>query len=66
MNMKHAISEILEALEAASDYFDGRSDVVDGSYGISEPNKEMSLLQQCEDAIKLLSALQNRVEKANA
>jgi hypothetical protein len=66
MNIKHVISEISEALEAASDYFDARADVVDGSYGIPEANKEMSLLQQCEAAIKLLSALQSRMEKADA
>ena len=66
MNIKYVISEISEALEAASDYFDKRSDVVDGSHGIPEPNTEMRLLQQCETAIKLLSMLQKRVEPVNA
>ena len=59
------MAEIMETLESASDYFDNRSDVVDRSYGISEPNQEMTLLQQVENAIRLLSALQNHIlEKA--
>ena len=61
MNTKHAMAEIMETLETASDYFDNRADVVDGSHGIPEPNKEMSMLQQCERAIKLLSALQKHI-----
>lgn len=66
MNEKTVMAEIMETLESASDYFDNRSDVVDGSYGIPEPNKEMSMLQQCERAIKLLSALQNRILEKKA
>jgi hypothetical protein len=66
MNIKHVISEISEALEAASDYFDKRADVVDGPYGIPEADEDMRLLQRCEAAIKLLSALQSRMEKADA
>lgn len=66
MNEKTVMAEIMETLESASDYFDNRSDVVDGSYGIPEPNKEMILLQQCENAIKLLSALQNRILEKKA
>jgi hypothetical protein len=61
MNEKSVIAEIMETLESASDYFDSRSDVVDGSYGIPEANKEMILLQQCEVAIKRLSALQKHI-----
>jgi len=65
MNTKAVMAEIMETLESASDYFDNRSDVVDGSYGIPEPNKEMILLQEVEKAIKLLSTLQNNImEKA--
>lgn len=44
---------MIAALEQAEDYFDGRADVVDGSYGVPEPNAEMSLLSEIRDALAI-------------
>lgn len=41
------LADILEMLE---DYFAARADVVDGDYGHPEPNQEMFLLTQVQDA----------------
>lgn len=46
-----AAPDMLAALEEVESYFDDRADVVDGSYGIPEPNKEMSLLTEIRTAI---------------
>lgn len=39
------------ALRQAEDYLDSRADVVDGSYGVPEPNAEMSLLSEIRMAM---------------
>lgn len=44
-------AETAEALEACEAYFDNRSDVADGDYGIPEPNEEMRLLTMVRDAL---------------
>lgn len=44
-------TEVIEALTQALEYFEDRSDVVDGSYGEPAPNREMSLAQLCRDAL---------------
>lgn len=42
--IEQRIADSAEALEACEAYFDNRSDVSDGDYGIPEPNEEMRLL----------------------
>lgn len=49
-----ALLEANEALIAANDYFDDRSDVVDGSYGEPSPNREMTLASNCQQASLLI------------
>lgn len=39
------------ALAQCEDYFDGRSDVVDGSYGVPAPNAEMQMLNEIRQAL---------------
>lgn len=39
------------ALLQCEDYFDGRADVVDGSYGEPAPNAEMQLLTEIREAL---------------
>ncbi len=39
------------ALEACADYFDRFADVMDGDYGVPEPNEEMRLLALVLDAL---------------
>lgn len=41
----------VEALDACETYFDNRSDVSDGDYGIPEPNEEMRLLDTVRSAL---------------
>jgi hypothetical protein len=36
-------------LDECADYFDNKSDVLDGDYGVPEPNKEMRLLSMIKD-----------------
>lgn len=38
-------------LAECEDYFDGRADVVDGSYGVPAPNREMTLLTEIREAL---------------
>jgi len=45
------INRMEAALEACLDYLDGKVDVVDGSYGIPEPNREMSLVNEINVAL---------------
>ena len=45
---------IAEALTQACEYFENRADVVDGDYGIPEPNTEMRLAQMCSDALSAI------------
>lgn len=40
-----------DALRECEEYFDNRSDVVDGSYGVPEPNREMVLLSEIRAAL---------------
>jgi argonaute-like protein implicated in RNA metabolism and viral defense len=47
--------DVIEALTQAQEYFENRSDVVDGSYGEPSPNREMSLAQLCKDALARVS-----------
>lgn len=46
-----AAPELLSALYLVEDYLDGCADVVDGDYGVPEPNKEMTLLREVREAI---------------
>lgn len=39
------------ALQECAGYFDDRSDVVDGDYGVPAPNKEMKMLQMIQEAL---------------
>ncbi len=39
------------ALEQAEEYFDGKADVVDGSYGEPSPNREMQILNEIREAL---------------
>lgn len=47
------IAALVGALEACEEYFDNRSDVKDGDYGIPEPNREMVLLSEVRSALQL-------------
>lgn len=44
-------AKLRAALEQCEDYFDTRSDVVDGDYGVPEPNTEMRLLSEVREAL---------------
>ncbi len=46
--------DVIDLLEELSNYMDNKSDVVDGSYGVPEANKEMVLANQIEMMIKRL------------
>jgi hypothetical protein len=56
-------AETAETLEACEAYFDNRSDVSDGDYGIPEPNEEMRLLTMVRAS---LQSLQTKEEASNA
>lgn len=43
--------DLIETLTACEAYFDNRSDVQDGDYGIPEPNAEMRLLSDIRSSI---------------
>ena len=45
------ILELEELLERCAEFLDGYSDVVDGDYGIPEPNEAMILLSKINKAI---------------
>lgn len=51
------IVTILSHLSEVEDYFDNRSDVIDGDYGVPEPNTEMKMLQEVRDAISMVGAM---------
>lgn len=42
--LTNRVAELESALEQCEDYFDQRSDVIDGDYGMPEPNREMAML----------------------
>jgi hypothetical protein len=43
---RYRILELEELLERCADVLDSYSDVIDGDYGVPEPNKAMSLLAE--------------------
>jgi hypothetical protein len=47
------VDVLIDALEEALAYFQDRSDVVDGSYGEPQANREMQLAQTMEAALWL-------------
>jgi Lar family restriction alleviation protein len=56
------ITEAIQALIDAGDYFSARADVNDGDYGVPSPNREMTLASQCDEALERLEALRARAE----
>lgn len=48
---RYRILELEELLERCADVLDSYSDVIDGDYGIPEPNKAMSLLSEIRKEI---------------
>jgi hypothetical protein len=48
---RYRILELEELLERCAEFLDGYSDVVDGDYGIPEPNEAMILLSKINKAI---------------
>lgn len=48
---RNSYNAMLSALLQAEDYFDARADVKDGSYGVPEPNAEMTILTEIRAAI---------------
>lgn len=62
MNIRNAIASVTATLQEVSDYFDNRSDVVDGDYGIPEANTEMSMLNEVEAALKRLADITRYIE----
>ena len=57
-----AITEAIQALIDAGDYFSARADVNDGDYGVPSPNREMTLASQCDEALERLEALRARAQ----
>lgn len=51
-----AIQAMIEALNEAEWYFDDYADVVDGDYGVPEPNREMRLQQIVQNALRMAKA----------
>jgi hypothetical protein len=49
--LQRQLAEAREALDACEDYFDKRSDVSDGDYGMPEPNEEMTMLSMVRNAL---------------
>ncbi len=49
----NAHEALIDALEYAAAYFENRSDVVDGDYGVPAPNKEMRILAEINEALAL-------------
>lgn len=47
-DIEKAITDMAELLEDCAAYFDKRSDVIDGDYGASEPNEEMTMLTRIQ------------------
>lgn len=45
------IKKLTTALEECAEYFDNRSDVLDGPEGTHLPNKEMRLLQMIQEVL---------------
>lgn len=48
--------DLLGLLDDLETYFDKRSDVVDGSYGIPEPNEAMQFLSRIKEAWQYLAS----------
>ncbi len=48
---RYRILELEELLERCADVLDSYSDVIDGDYGIPEPNKAMALLSEIRKEI---------------
>ena len=48
---RYRILELEELLERCADVLDSYSDVVDGDYGVPEPNKAMALLSEIRKEI---------------
>lgn len=40
-----------EALEAAREFISGFADVVDGDYGVPEPNRAMQIVEMIDEAL---------------
>lgn len=47
----------VQCLDRVEDYLAGREDVVDGDYGVPDPNEEMTLLRDVREAQAALAAL---------
>ena len=48
---RYRILELEELLERCADVLDSYSDVIDGDYGVPEPNKAMALLSEIRKEI---------------
>lgn len=48
--LKKRIAKLEAALDSVEEYLDGRVDVVDGDYGVPEPNREMQLMSEINEA----------------
>lgn len=57
-----AITEAIQVLIDAGDYFSARADVNDGDYGVPSPNREMTLASQCDEALERLEAIRARAQ----
>lgn len=53
-------SMLLECLE----YFENRSDVVDGDYGVPEPNREMKMATEIKEVLGPQSSSERRADSA--
>lgn len=48
------IADVLWALSSAREYLDGEIDVVDGDYGVPEPNEAMWICKSLDEAHALM------------
>ena len=56
----------MDLLGDAHDYFDDRSDIEDGDYGVPRPNTEMWLMNRCERVMDSLPAILAALTEAEA
>lgn len=56
----------MDLLGDAHDYFDDRSDIEDGDYGVPRPNTEMWLMNRCERVMDSLPAILAALTEADA
>ena len=49
--LKDRVKEMESVLTECAEYFDNRSDVIDGDDGVPRPNREMQMLQMIDEVL---------------